>query len=578
MIRSQLLGVFLLLSFITLAQENNAIRCSDGIDNDGDGLIDCEDSGCLNLPNQGCETCGNGISFADSLISYTPGCPRVDPSPEGALGVADWRGTQDDEPGLVFLGQGGSIRLGFTNNLLTNSDSPDPDIWIFEVGTLVEPMIIELKPLSAFTEQQLNLRGIPDADGDGYYDFGEIGGATSSVDIDAIIPGYQMGILQFDAIEITDVVDGSCGSRTPGADIDAVCALSSRPTLDCNGVPFGPAIIDECGLCLDPEDPAFNQSCADCNGVPNGTAEIDSCGLCLEPTDPNFNGVCLDCFGVPNGTGLIDECGVCLEADDPAFNQSCADCLGVPNGDAMLDACGECLSQTDPLFNQSCADCQGIPNGGAVLDSCGVCLMADDPTFNQSCTDCDGVINGNAAVDQCGLCLDRADPMFDLSCLDCAGVVNGTSIVDSCGDCSLPGSVDFNASCADCTGRPFGIAEVDDCGVCLPPTDPAFGKTCLKEIAIPNAFSPNGDNNNDRFVLGANEFVEATILTYNIYNRWGQLLYSRQNFGFDQTNQWWDGRTNGTAVEPGVYVYLVEVQFLFDGSVQQFKGDIAVVR
>ncbi|MEZ5049206.1 MAG: hypothetical protein R2766_06100 [Saprospiraceae bacterium] len=35
-----------------------------------DRFIGAEDSGCKSLPNNGCNICGTGISFADSLIDY----------------------------------------------------------------------------------------------------------------------------------------------------------------------------------------------------------------------------------------------------------------------------------------------------------------------------------------------------------------------------------------------------------------------------------------------------------------------------------------------------------------------------
>ena len=367
---------FLLLLFLNLTiygQENTAISCSDGLDNDGDGLIDCMDGDCMNLPNEGCFYCGDGISFADSLISYTSGCPIPDPVPEGAIGLSDWDGLDHDR--VVSLGEGGVLRLAFTDNLIINSGDGNPDVWIFEAGD-VEASNISLRPADAETEQELiQCSCVFDSDADGYYDFGDIGGAISFVDIDAFftIPLAE-GALRFDAIQITDIVDGDCNNITPGADIDAVCSLNSS-NLDCAGVQNGTAIFDDCGECLEPDDPNFNQSCADCAGTPNGTAVLDDCGICLEPADPNFNQSCLDCAGVPNGEAVIDECGQCLEADDPNFNQSCLDCAGVPNGISVIDNCGICLEPNDPLFNQSCVEKNIFipnvfsPNGDGVNDA-----------------------------------------------------------------------------------------------------------------------------------------------------------------------------------------------------------------
>lgn len=326
------------MPFCILSQENNAILCSDGIDNDGDGLIDCEDSECNSLSNNGCAICSDGLSFADVLIEYVSGCTLEDTDPNGAVGINDWLGAPNDAPEFVFLGGGGIIKLGFTNNLLTNSGSSDEDLWVFEVGPAVEASFIALKPANSFTETQLQLFTI-DANADGYYEMGGIGGATAGLDIDQILPGYNQGQLVFDAVEIKDANNGNCSGGTPGADIDAVCALSSI-VVDCAGTVNGRAEIDDCGECLEPNDPSFNQSCIDCAGIPNGTSEIDDCGECREPIDPGFDNSCKDCLGVIDGIAEIDECGECLQPNDPDFNKTCVISIPdafTPNNDGIND-------------------------------------------------------------------------------------------------------------------------------------------------------------------------------------------------------------------------------------------------
>ncbi|MEM6963570.1 MAG: hypothetical protein AAF573_02310 [Bacteroidota bacterium] len=272
------LTIFLSVPFCLISQESNAFLCGDGIDNDGDNLIDCDDPDCANINNNddGCSTCHEGVTFADVLIEYIPGCPLADPDPSGAIGVSDWPGTNGDDPSFVFLGQGGSIKLGFTNNLLTNSGDSDPDLWVFEIGTVVEASEIELRPLNSDTEIKLQNNGITDSDSDGFYDFGIISGSTTSLDIDGLITGCVPGDLQFDAIEITDVDDGSCSGGTPGADIDAVCALSNIATEICfNGLDDdGDGSIDEdCELC-EFDNNLVNRAIIDGNACVKGAISI----------------------------------------------------------------------------------------------------------------------------------------------------------------------------------------------------------------------------------------------------------------------------------------------------------------
>lgn len=154
--------------------------------------------------------------------------------------------------------------------------------------------------------------------------------------------------------------------------------------IDCNGVPYGPAVFDQCNVCG-----GDGTSCLDCNGVPNGPAVMDICGVCGGDgsTCAQF---CKSGF---------DACGVC-----GGDGSTCADCAGTPNGTAVLDQCGVCGGD-----GTSCLDCNGTVNGTAVNDVCGIC--GGD---GSSCLDCNGVPNGAATIDQCGVC--GGD---NTSCVEC---------------------------------------------------------------------------------------------------------------------------------------------------------------
>ena len=225
----KLLLATLLISASIFAQENNAILCSDGIDNDNDGKIDCLDDECYELPNEGCHTClYDGSSFADIVCAFYNPCENsLNTNPQAAIGVSDFNSIDSDE--FVTLGEGGHIILKFTNNILINSGNDTADVWVFEIGPAVEASLVELLPVDSATHNILTSEGIPDDDLDGFFEFDTLIGATSSLDIDAYLTNnYPAGTLKFNAIKITDIVDGECDdSPYPGADIDAVCALST---------------------------------------------------------------------------------------------------------------------------------------------------------------------------------------------------------------------------------------------------------------------------------------------------------------------------------------------------------------
>lgn len=379
--------MLVMISVSLFAQENTALACADGRDNDNDGLTDCDDPECEELANNGCSVCPDGLSFADEVLLFDQNCGNQVGELVNSLGVADWSEDSTGTPAVLSLGKGGTLRLGFTNNQLSNSGSNAPDLWVFEVGFAAERSSVALRPVDGDTRGVLIAAGMPDIDGDGYFTVGEIAGSTTALDIDAILPGFANGALRFDAIQLRDIQNEDCAGPATGADIDAVCAISSMPPVDCRGVARGTARLDACGVCLEPEDPDFNQSCADCAGVPNGRSVIDSCGICLPASSREFNASCTDCTGTLFGTSVVDNCGLCLPPDDSLFNQTCFDCLGNTGGLAVLDSCGVCLLPTDREFNRSCADCSGTPNGLAIFDECGFCLLPTDVTFNQRCAD-----------------------------------------------------------------------------------------------------------------------------------------------------------------------------------------------
>ncbi len=92
-------------------------------------------------------------------------------------------------------------------------------------------------------------------------------------------------------------------------------------------------------------------------------------------------------------------------------------------------------------------------------------------------------------------------------------------------------------------------------------------------IDIPEAFSPNRDGVNDRFII-LKPF--GTILDLEVFNRWGNVVYANPNY-----NNEWDGRgTNnfiGQDLMDGGYYYTLKAKSV-NGNIQIFKGFVLIQR
>jgi gliding motility-associated-like protein len=92
--------------------------------------------------------------------------------------------------------------------------------------------------------------------------------------------------------------------------------------------------------------------------------------------------------------------------------------------------------------------------------------------------------------------------------------------------------------------------------------------TC-NEYFVPNAFSPNGDGVNDRFLVKGRCVTHAWI---KVMNRWGELVFNSVDAGDS-----WDGNYKGAQQNSGVFFYIIELQLL-DGRRITLSGDVTLLR
>jgi len=94
-------------------------------------------------------------------------------------------------------------------------------------------------------------------------------------------------------------------------------------------------------------------------------------------------------------------------------------------------------------------------------------------------------------------------------------------------------------------------------------------KSCY--IAVPNAFTPNGDGLND-YLFPLNAY-KADGLEFSVYNRIGQLVF--------HTNDWtikWDGTIKGNPQDSGIYVWMLKYTHHDTGKKVFQKGSTVLIR
>lgn len=89
------------------------------------------------------------------------------------------------------------------------------------------------------------------------------------------------------------------------------------------------------------------------------------------------------------------------------------------------------------------------------------------------------------------------------------------------------------------------------------------------KIAIPKAFTPDGDGINDQIQVYTKGLKEYELL---IFNRWGQVIFESKD-----ANQAWDGTFNNIELEVETYTYIIRALSENNENILQ-KGQIQLIR
>lgn len=133
----------------------------------------------------------------------------------------------------------------------------------------------------------------------------------------------------------------------------------------------------------------------------------------------------------------------------------------------------------------------------------------------------------------------------------------------SCSDCAMPlampiGSTTYCVTVGDVNGcNSTACINVDvktvNCG----------------EIFLPNAFSPNEDGNNDKFIIRGGCFSDVN---FAIFNRVGQKVFETTD-----STMGWDGLYEDQQVEPDVFMWVLK-GVLINGAEINLTGNVSLIR
>ncbi len=130
----------------------------------------------------------------------------------------------------------------------------------------------------------------------------------------------------------------------------------------------------------------------------------------------------------------------------------------------------------------------------------------------------------------------------------------------SCTDCSNPIATPYITTT-------YYLTVTSDDGCTRIDSVTIYVEDC--EIFVPNAFSANGDGNNDELFV---QSICTKEIELAIYDRWGERVFTSNDI-----NKKWNGAYNGEEMNTGVYMYSLKAILLNDKIVEK-KGNITLLR
>ncbi|PQJ21594.1 gliding motility-associated C-terminal domain-containing protein, partial [Tenacibaculum sp. SG-28] len=350
--------------------------------------------------------------------------------------------------------------------------------------------------------------GIPDrldldSDNDGITDLIESGQDASVVDINQ--DGILDSTVDSDSDGVMDVVDNENGTVDP-VDTDGD-GIPDFQDIDSDNDGLSDLVESGSDASLDADNDGMVDAFVDSDG--DGIADVfdlDSGGTIPDLPDTDSDGI-PDHHDLDSDNDGVNDVIEIRGSDSD--NDGHEDSGGLVDGDNLIDTDGD----GTPDIHDTDDDGDGILTAEEDLDFDG------DPTNDDS--DNDGIPDY----------LDIDDDGDGINTIDESPDLNGDGIPDDALDTDLDGIPDY--------------LDVETYG-------------CL---TVYNEFTPNGDGYNDTFVITCITDDKYKNNTLEIYNRWGNLVYSKM--GYDNT---WTGISNGRfnikkdkMLPTGTYFYFLDL-------------------
>lgn len=138
----------------------------------------------------------------------------------------------------------------------------------------------------------------------------------------------------------------------------------------------------------------------------------------------------------------------------------------------------------------------------------------------------------------------------------------------SCTDCSMPVFRPLNSGT-------YALEVMDEEG-CTARDSFFIQVTKNRQFYAPNVFSPNGDGINDYFMPMFGNDV-ARVENFQVFSRWGSLLFEQPESLPNSNDLRWNGRVNGEILPEEVYVWTANIVFI-DGESVRVSGDVMLLR